>query len=394
MTIDEGGNGDRPVNRELRFLTQLSLYHDRPVQRPLDGRRCANSTVEILELLHLVQDSLTRRRHSTLFQLKTMASDLEALILIPAASHLAANRFSESCRSRHDEANRTTSSAKSRDSILRLPKRMHSTPWLLLEILSIKIMNRIGDKGQPWRPTLTGNKPNLLPAMWTRLRHPSYRDLTAPASSSSSPRLHLLMMKEHCTRVAQLKFHPLPQQPQQSHAAGGQHSGSMYSVCSDSVSLCTGCLTDEAYQKLAMETMEELDWCLDQLETIQTYRSVSDMASNKSETDTLTDGRPAQVCTPRSAIMGACCFDRKDKKLGKLSFWKKSRSSQPRVRRDPVQAYLSAWLPCTASCPMKSHLNAGAQRWVSPLTHHSRAGQIKMPQASFTFPASVMAALC
>uniref|UniRef100_A0A3Q2XLM0 Phosphodiesterase n=3 Tax=Hippocampus comes TaxID=109280 RepID=A0A3Q2XLM0_HIPCM len=41
------------------------------------------------------------------------------------------------------------------------------------------------------------------------------------------------------------------------------------------------CLPDEAYQKLAMETTEELDWCLDQLETIQTYRSVSDMASTK-----------------------------------------------------------------------------------------------------------------
>ncbi|KAK0141684.1 cAMP-specific 3',5'-cyclic phosphodiesterase 4B [Merluccius polli] len=39
--------------------------------------------------------------------------------------------------------------------------------------------------------------------------------------------------------------------------------------------------TYESYQKLALETMEELDWCLDQLETIQTYRSVSDMASNK-----------------------------------------------------------------------------------------------------------------
>ncbi|XP_056629675.1 cAMP-specific 3',5'-cyclic phosphodiesterase isoform X2 [Diorhabda carinulata] len=38
---------------------------------------------------------------------------------------------------------------------------------------------------------------------------------------------------------------------------------------------------DEAYMKLAMETMEELDWCLDQLETIQTHRSVSDMASLK-----------------------------------------------------------------------------------------------------------------
>ncbi|XP_069674513.1 3',5'-cyclic-AMP phosphodiesterase, isoforms N/G isoform X2 [Periplaneta americana] len=38
---------------------------------------------------------------------------------------------------------------------------------------------------------------------------------------------------------------------------------------------------DDAYMKLAIETMEELDWCLDQLETIQTHRSVSDMASLK-----------------------------------------------------------------------------------------------------------------
>uniref|UniRef100_A0AAR2LYU8 Phosphodiesterase n=1 Tax=Pygocentrus nattereri TaxID=42514 RepID=A0AAR2LYU8_PYGNA len=41
------------------------------------------------------------------------------------------------------------------------------------------------------------------------------------------------------------------------------------------------CFINESYQKLAVETMEELDWCLDQLETIQTYRSVSDMASTK-----------------------------------------------------------------------------------------------------------------
>lgn len=32
---------------------------------------------------------------------------------------------------------------------------------------------------------------------------------------------------------------------------------------------------------MARETLEELDWCLDQLETIQTHRSVSEMASNK-----------------------------------------------------------------------------------------------------------------
>uniref|UniRef100_A0A8B9NMH1 3',5'-cyclic-AMP phosphodiesterase n=1 Tax=Accipiter nisus TaxID=211598 RepID=A0A8B9NMH1_9AVES len=42
------------------------------------------------------------------------------------------------------------------------------------------------------------------------------------------------------------------------------------------------CLFAEgAYQKLASETLEELDWCLDQLETLKTRHSVSEMASNK-----------------------------------------------------------------------------------------------------------------
>ncbi|KAJ3598715.1 hypothetical protein NHX12_000710, partial [Muraenolepis orangiensis] len=40
-------------------------------------------------------------------------------------------------------------------------------------------------------------------------------------------------------------------------------------------------LSDETYQQMAQETLDELDWCLDQLETIQTHRSVSEMASNK-----------------------------------------------------------------------------------------------------------------
>uniref|UniRef100_A0A4W5NVE7 Phosphodiesterase n=1 Tax=Hucho hucho TaxID=62062 RepID=A0A4W5NVE7_9TELE len=44
----------------------------------------------------------------------------------------------------------------------------------------------------------------------------------------------------------------------------------------------TNCSQDrEAYQKLATETLEELDWCLDQLETLQTRHSVGEMASNK-----------------------------------------------------------------------------------------------------------------
>ena len=40
-------------------------------------------------------------------------------------------------------------------------------------------------------------------------------------------------------------------------------------------------VSDEQNQKLASDTLEELEWCLDQLETIQTHRSVSDMASSK-----------------------------------------------------------------------------------------------------------------
>uniref|UniRef100_A0A7N9AQI2 Phosphodiesterase n=1 Tax=Mastacembelus armatus TaxID=205130 RepID=A0A7N9AQI2_9TELE len=50
---------------------------------------------------------------------------------------------------------------------------------------------------------------------------------------------------------------------------------------SNQPSMCKPCLAEESYQKLAMETLEELDWCLDQLETLQTRHSVSEMASNK-----------------------------------------------------------------------------------------------------------------
>ena len=43
---------------------------------------------------------------------------------------------------------------------------------------------------------------------------------------------------------------------------------------------CRG-VTDEGFIRLSTETLEELDWCLDQLETVQTHRSVSDMATSK-----------------------------------------------------------------------------------------------------------------
>ncbi|XP_035807888.2 cAMP-specific 3',5'-cyclic phosphodiesterase 4C-like isoform X4 [Amphiprion ocellaris] len=50
---------------------------------------------------------------------------------------------------------------------------------------------------------------------------------------------------------------------------------------SNQPSMCKPCVAEEPYQKLAVETLEELDWCLDQLETLQTRHSVSEMASNK-----------------------------------------------------------------------------------------------------------------
>ncbi|TKS74354.1 cAMP-specific 3',5'-cyclic phosphodiesterase 4D [Collichthys lucidus] len=57
--------------------------------------------------------------------------------------------------------------------------------------------------------------------------------------------------------------------------------GNKRPTCSNQPPMCKPCITEEPYQKLAVETLEELDWCLDQLETLQTRHSVSEMASNK-----------------------------------------------------------------------------------------------------------------
>jgi len=39
--------------------------------------------------------------------------------------------------------------------------------------------------------------------------------------------------------------------------------------------------SEEEHQRLSGETLEELDWCLDQLDTMHTHRSVGDLASTK-----------------------------------------------------------------------------------------------------------------
>lgn len=78
--------------------------------------RQTNLVPIILKLFHFWQDlapNPERALHS--LQLRIVISDLEVLILIPAASHSTGKWSSESCRSRSDETNRTTSSAKRKD---------------------------------------------------------------------------------------------------------------------------------------------------------------------------------------------------------------------------------------------------------------------------------------
>ncbi|XP_061588658.1 cAMP-specific 3',5'-cyclic phosphodiesterase 4C isoform X3 [Cololabis saira] len=55
----------------------------------------------------------------------------------------------------------------------------------------------------------------------------------------------------------------------------------MRSSNSNPPSMCKTSLAEEPHQQLAIETLDELDWCLEQLETLKTRHSVSEMASNK-----------------------------------------------------------------------------------------------------------------
>ncbi|KAI3352321.1 hypothetical protein L3Q82_005288 [Scortum barcoo] len=94
----------------ISLSTQLLLHHDGPVHRPHNCGRCTNppsksisrsifpslmnKTPRYLNSSTLGRTSPpTQRGHATLFRSRTMASDLEVLILIPAASHSAANRL-------------------------------------------------------------------------------------------------------------------------------------------------------------------------------------------------------------------------------------------------------------------------------------------------------------
>lgn len=94
----------------------------------------------------------TQRKLSTIIRQRIMTSDSEVVTLISTTSHPTEYRPIASS----DKANITTSSGRSREAIHRSQNWTLSSPPPCLEILSMKITNRTGDKGQPWwSPTPT-----------------------------------------------------------------------------------------------------------------------------------------------------------------------------------------------------------------------------------------------
>lgn len=69
---------------------------------------------------------------------------------------------------------------------------------------------------------------------------------------------------------------PQPQQQQQQQAGGqqGRALNQMGNSLKDQ-------LDEETMHRLTVDTLDELDWCLDQLEAIQAHRSVGDLATSK-----------------------------------------------------------------------------------------------------------------
>lgn len=98
-----GWNINWLVNWEPWPPAQLALHHNRTVQH----LQCCWRWTDLCE--------------SVLFSLRTMVSDLQEPIFIPAPPHAAANCPSESQRALISEAKRTTSTRKGRGGILSPP---------------------------------------------------------------------------------------------------------------------------------------------------------------------------------------------------------------------------------------------------------------------------------
>ena len=111
-TPRQGGVQIRCSNHLIWLLSmRIGAHHcrcrtDPPVNLPLHSSHTCNQDPECLNSSTWRRiSSPTKRRRSKFFLLRTMASDLKVLILIPANSYSAVNWSSESWRPRTDEAN-------------------------------------------------------------------------------------------------------------------------------------------------------------------------------------------------------------------------------------------------------------------------------------------------
>jgi len=179
VTTGEGRNVDRPINWELCLSAQFPLPQHGLGQCPFYCCRRPDPPVDLP--LHL---TLTRKQDPKI--LSTLSPPggsnptvfgrapwpqiwrcwLSSPPLHTRLHNAPVNAGGHGFRMLTGPHNLQTAERRSRDH----PNLTCSTPRLHLDILSMKIPNRTGDKGQPWqRPTPTGNVSDLMPRMQTQL---------------------------------------------------------------------------------------------------------------------------------------------------------------------------------------------------------------------------------
>nr|CAD2184844.1 unnamed protein product [Meloidogyne enterolobii] len=137
--------------------------------------------------------------------------------------------------------------------------------------------NRFGGGGRTTDDTTSLARPaSRASSVTSSEQHNDSFDIVTPfaqlLSSLHNVRANLIAIAQ----IPQPEGQQQQSQPQQRHS--GRRSGGQTSLL---VWPPGGSPLPETVQQCGQETLEELDWCLEQLETIQVYRSVTEMASSK-----------------------------------------------------------------------------------------------------------------
>lgn len=158
--------------------------------------------------------------------------------------------------------------------------------WRRHSCIGFDVENGLSIGRSPLDPTISPSSGLVLQANSQRRESFLYRsdsdfDLSPKMSRNSSTASELHGEDMIVTPFAQVLASLRTVRGNVAALTHGQDRGNKRPPVTNPPAVCKTNLSDEAYQKLAVETLEELDWCLDQLETLQTRNSVSEMASNK-----------------------------------------------------------------------------------------------------------------